>query len=55
MGLQTFDVVPDSSYEVLKMDVSEHNAQNTYYECIIFAILCLESEEYLGHKYHTGS
>jgi len=55
VDVQTFDVMPDSSYEVLEMYVSEHNAQSTYYEFIIFAILCLKSEEYMGHKSRISS
>jgi hypothetical protein len=55
VDVQTFDVIPDSSYEVLEMYVSERNAQSTYYEFMICAILCLKSEEYIGHKYHISS
>jgi hypothetical protein len=55
LDVQAFDVMPDSSYEMLEMYVSEHNAQSTYYEFIIFAILCLNLEEYIGHKCHISS
>jgi hypothetical protein len=51
VDVQTFDVMPDSSHELLEMYVSEHNAQSAYYEFIIVAILCLKLEEYIGHAY----
>lgn len=51
MDVQTFEVMPDISYEVLQMYVSEHYVQSTYYEFIIFAILCSNLEEYIGLKY----
>jgi hypothetical protein len=55
VDVQTFDVMPDISYEMLEMYVNEHNAQSTYYEFIISAILCLKLEEYIGHKYRISS
>jgi hypothetical protein len=50
--VQTFEVMSDLSYGVLEIYISEHYAQSIYWDCIVFTVLCLKLEEYIGPKYH---